>query len=180
MIGFAWEVDRQFQDLRTSNRSNLPSEDHAMSQPNAPSDAVDAIIYDLVRAYVRERACARAGVDPDDKEWWTKTAEERRDVCAKLFLEFRSRHGDEFVGYFTDTIASVAQWLDEGRFLLVARALMCPNAPQEGPDRPRTRDDVKTLAMLALAAHSRSIKARDASATLSTIPSSANATENAG
>jgi hypothetical protein len=35
-------------------------------------------------------------------------------------------------------------------------------ADEEGPDCPRTRDDVKTLTMLALAAHSRSIKAKDA------------------
>ena len=151
-----------------------------MSEPDAPPDAVDAIIYDLVRVYVRERACARAGVKPDDEHWWTKTAEERRDVCAKLFLEFRSRHGDEFVSYFTDTIASVAQWLPEGRFLAVARALMCPFSADGGPDRPRTRDDVKTLAMLALSAHSRSIKSRDAAAGAATDRTTANATENAG
>ncbi len=177
MIGFAWEVDRNFQGLFAANRNHPISEGHAMTQPDAPPDAVDAIIYDLVRVYVRERACARAGVKPDDKDWWTRTADERRDVCAKLFLEFRSRHGDEFVAYFTDTIASVAQWLDEDRFLIVSRALMCPFAPHDGPGRPRTRDDVKTLTMLALAAHSRSLKTKDAASTTATP---ANAPEDAG
>ena len=147
-----------------------------MRQTDASPEAVDAIIYDLVRVYVRERACARAGVKPDDEDWWSKTADERRDVCAKLFLEFRSRHGDEFVSYFTDTIASVAQWLDEDRFLLVSRALMCPYSTDEGPDRPRTRDDVKTLTMLALAAHSRSIKTKDVG---QTRRQTANSTEDA-
>jgi CRISPR-associated protein Cmx8 len=180
MIGFAWEVDRIYQGLLASNRNRSPSEKPVMSEPDAPPDAVDAIVYDLVRVYVRERACARADIDPDkDRDWWTKTADERRDVCAKLFLEFRSRHGDEFVAYFTDTIASVAQWLDEDRFLIVSRALMRPFAPHDGPDRPRTRDDVKTLTMLALAAHSRSIKTRDAAAQGPDTPTPDNPAENA-
>jgi CRISPR-associated protein Cmx8 len=181
MTGFAWEVDRLFQGLSASNRNRSPRETTPMREPDAPPDAVDAIIYDLVRVYVRERACARAGIDPDkDRDWWTNTAEVRRDVCAKLFLEFRSRHGDEFVGYFTDTIASVAQWLDEDRFLTVSRALMRPFAPHDGPDRPRTRDDVKTLTMLALAAHSRSIKTRDAAAHGPNSPTTDNPEESAG
>lgn len=180
LVGFAWEVDRVFKGLAGSGRDASTQRDHAMTRPNAPPEAVDAIIYDLVRVYVRERACARAGIETNDKGWWAKTADERRDVCAKLFLEFRSRHGVEFVGYFTDTLASVAQWLDEGRFLLVSRALLCAHAPHDGPDRPRTRDDVKTLTMLALAAHSRSFKTRDASSKGSDTPATAHATENAG
>ena len=125
MIGFAWEVNRKFhKEISRSPRNpiRIPlQEGQAMSERDVPPDAVDAIIYDLVRVYVRERACARAGIDPNkDKDWWTRTADERRDVCGKLFLEFRSRHGDEFVAYFTDTIASVAQWLPEGRFLTVS------------------------------------------------------------
>lgn len=133
-----------------------------MERLAASHEAVDAIVYEMVRVYVRERACARAGVSPEDDDWWSRTADERRDVCAKLFLELRSRHGDEFVSYFTDTLASVAQWLDEDRFLLVSRALMRPYAAEDGPDRPRTRDDIKTLTMLALAAHSRSPRTKDA------------------
>jgi CRISPR-associated protein Cmx8 len=179
MIGLAWEVDHCFRRLFAAGRNEPPSEEPPMTQQGAPADAVDAIIYDLVRAYVRERACARASVQPDDKDWWTRTADERRDVCAKLFLEFRSRHGDEFVAYFTDTIASVAQRLDQDRFLLVSRALMRPYAIEDGPDRPRTRDDVKTLTMLALSAHSRSLKTKDQSADASNGPMADNAQEDA-
>ena len=179
MFGFAWDADHQFKGLISTSSRGRTAEEPAMSQPDASPEAVDAIIYELVRIFVRERACARAGLDPDkDKDWWTRTADERRVVCAKLFLEFRSRHGDEFVAYFADTIASVAQWLDEDRFLIVSRALMLPHTPHDGPGRPRTRDDVKTLTMLALAAHSRSLKTKDAA--VSTTPTSANATENAG
>ena len=177
MIGFAWEVDLKFKNLSTPWSDAPTLEEPAMTQPHASPEAVDAIIYDLVRAYVRERSCARAGVEPDDKDWWSKTADERRDVCAKLFLEFRSRHGDEFVSYFADNLASVAQWLPEGRFLEVTRALMRHHAPHDGPDRPRTRDDVKTLTMLALAAHSRSIKSRDTAAGPGTRPATTDAPE---
>ncbi len=180
MISFAWEVALKFESVITLIRDLYPTEEPPMSEPDPPPEAVDAIIYDLVRVYVRERACARAGVKTEDKDWWTKTADERRDVCAKLFLEFRSRHGDEFVSYFTDTIASVAQWLPEDRFLTVSRALMRPLTPIEGPDRQRTRDDVKTLTMLALAAHSRSLKTRDANDHGSNAPTHDISTENAG
>ncbi len=148
-----------------------------MSRLEAAPERVDVIIYDLVRNYVRERACLRADVKPDDKDWWNKTADERRGVCAKLFLELRSRHGDEFVSYFADNLASVAQWLPEGRFLEVTRALMRHHAHHDGPDRPRTRDDVKTLTMLALAAHSRSIKSRDTAAGTGTSPATTDAPE---
>lgn len=177
MIGFAWEVDRKFEGLSQHLAEAGDPEEPDMSDPQAPAEAVDVIIYDLVKAYVRERSCARAGVDPDDKEWWTKAADERRDVCAKLFLEFRSRHGDEFVAYFADTIASVAQWLPEGRFLEVSRALMRRHTSQDGSERPRTRDDVKTLTMLALAAHSRSLRTKDSTAGPVPIPATIDASE---
>ncbi len=179
MIGFAWEVDRYFNRLRSCGPDSSNPGAPPMEQLAASPEAVDAIVYEMVRVYVRERACARAGVDPGEKDWWTRTADERRDVCAKLFLELRSRHGDDFVGHFTDTFASVAQWLDEDRFLLVSRALMRPYADEDGPDRPRTRDDIKTLTMLALSAHSRSLRTRDtADATGPAAPETE--TENAG
>jgi CRISPR-associated protein Cmx8 len=162
MIGFAWEVDRCFRQLQSIGPNAPNPEAHQMNQLATSHETVDAIVFEMVRVNVRERACKRAGVAIEVEDWMSKTTDERRYVCAKLSLEFRSRHGDEFVGYFTDTFASVSQWLDEGRFLLVARALMRLYADEEGPDCPRTRDDVKTLTMLALAAHSRSIKAKDA------------------
>jgi len=164
MIGFAWEVNQQFQSILDRALQPQQPEDRAMPQAPAPPDAVDAIIYSLVGAYVKQRACIRSRVDPNDKEWWSKTNDERRDVCGKLFLELRSRHGDDFVTYFTDTIASVPQWLNDSRYLEVARALMRHYTDEEGENRPRTRDDVKTLTMLALSAHSRSLKSRESAA----------------
>ena len=170
MIGFAWEVDREFKNLVLTSTESSNPEGASMNPSSVSPERVDAIIYKLVGNYVRERACARAGVKTDDENWWNKTAEERRHVCAKLFLELRSRHGDEFVEYFADTLASVPQWLKEDSFLEVSSALMRHYAPDESPNRPRTRDDVKTLTMLALSAHSRSIKAKDPTADTGTAP----------
>ncbi len=155
MVGFAWEVANRF--YQQFERIRQPMTENADSP-----EAVDSIVYDLVGMYVRERTCARSGVKPDDRDWLDKTSpEERRDICSKLFLEIRSRHGDEFVSYFSDTLGSVAQRLGRNRYLLVVRALMTLHPAHDGPDRPRTRDDVKMLTMLALSGQSRSIRFKD-------------------
>jgi hypothetical protein len=56
---------------------------------------------------------------------------------------------------------------------------MRPYAIDDGPARPRTRDDVKTLTMLALSAHSRSLKSRNQSADAPNGPAADNAQEDA-
>lgn len=161
MVGFAWEVDRIFKSLSPHHLTLPNAEEPSMNAPDESPARVDSIVYDLVKNYVKERACKRAGVDPNQDNWGSLTNEERRDVCAKLFLEFRSRHGDEFVGYFTDTMAAAPQRIDKGDFLEITRALMRHHTADEGPDRQRTRDDVKTLTMLALASWSRSLKSKE-------------------
>ncbi len=157
MIGFAWDVDRQFRTIRERYHQMKEAE---MPVESMGPDVVDSLIYDLVYQYVRERACARSVVDRDDPDWRSKTAEERRDVCSKLFLELRSRNDDDFVRHFTATLGSVPQWLKKPEYLAVTAALMRPYTEEVGSHRPRTRDDIKTLTLLALSAHSRSYKAR--------------------
>ena len=159
--------------LRVGSRSEVPeplaihrSEFHIGGIRNEPSDAspeaVDAIIYDLVRVYVRERACPRAGVEPDDKRVVDQdrrgAARRLREALPGVPLAARRRvrrllHRHDRLG------RPVAR-----RGPLPGRRTR-PDAhrtpPHDGPDRPRTRDDVKTLTMLALAAHSRSLKTKD-------------------
>jgi CRISPR-associated protein Cmx8 len=159
MAGFATDAGLRFKAI--GERLVHIKKGTAMRDLAMPPEAVDRLVYDLVGAYVKERACGRSGVDPKDEKWWSKTAEERRDVCSKLFLEIRSRNDDDFVRHFTATLGSVPQWLKEGGYLAVAHALMLPYTEETGPDRPRTRDDVKTLTLLALSAHSRSYTPRD-------------------
>ena len=160
MIGFAWEVRKKFLELVREMIEPMESatENHK---------TVDAIIFQLVGEFVKERACQRAGVKLDDPKWLEKTGEERRDVGSKFFLEMRSRHGDDFVNYFSDTIASVAQrqLRFQDSFLLVARALMNHQGGSGGEDRPRTRDDIKLLTLLALSGQSASIRQKETNPT---------------
>jgi CRISPR-associated protein Cmx8 len=157
-IGIAWEINRRFRIVINTYRllmeNNMPD---AATRP----DAVDRLVYGLVGTYVKQWACQRAGVKPTDENWWTRTAAERQEICAKVFLELRSRHDDDFVRQFTARFGSVPQWLDANSYAAVAAALMRTHTAEPGEDRPRTRDDVRTLTLLALAAHSRSLKGPD-------------------
>jgi CRISPR-associated protein Cmx8 len=157
-LGVAWDLKSRFEGI-IKNHKQL--KDNDMPDADTRPDAVDRLVYGLVGAYVKQWACQRAGVKPTDESWWSRTAAERQDICAKVFLELRSRHGDDFVRQFTARFGSVPQWLDANAYAAIAAALMRPFTAETGEDRPRTRDDVKTLTLLALSAHSRSRKATD-------------------
>jgi len=157
LISFAWDANQRFNQIE---RNYQISKGAGMTEAANQSNEVDRLVYQLVGKYVKARACAKAGISEEEKEWWRISAEERRDVCSKLFLELRSRNGDDFVRHFTATLGSVPQWLDAHTYLDVAGALMRTFAEDRGESRPRTRDDVKTLTLLALSAHSRSLSGK--------------------
>jgi|GEM_PF-454642 len=171
MIDFAYDIARFF-DKR---EKELESEERPMDGPIAVKDTpqlVDLVIYRLVGKYVRDKALARLGISPDDPDWRTKIhdpktgresrdyQEARRHVASQLFLALRSRQAEDFVEHFTATIGSVAQFLPEDQYTMLSAALMRIYTDEAGEDRPRTRDDIKTLTLLALSAHSRSLSAR--------------------
>lgn len=162
MVGFAWEVQRYFQ-----HRSELVE-----AQMGSAAEEVDKIVYEVVGSYVKKLACADARIKESDPEWWSMAANERREVCAKLQLEFRSRREEEFVEFFGYKFSAAVQWLPLDKYLLLAGALMTayPDPAKDGPDRPRTRDDVKMLTLLALAGHSRSIKQKETTSAAPIIP----------
>ena len=83
MIGFAWEVNLKFKSLFPPSSAATTRRAPRWGHANASPERVDAIIYDLVRNYVRERACAPRLGSSSDENWWTKAADERRDVCIK-------------------------------------------------------------------------------------------------
>ncbi len=160
-----------------------------MSETGGRPDDVDRIIYKMVGQYVHLRTLMRLRIEPDNpKKPWLKEVkdqdghtvmkdgkpvlreapdyqDERRKVCSTLFLELRSRNDQDFVEHFSATLGYVPQnsLKSEHNFSLVAAALMRPftDETETGEGRPRTREDVKTLTMLALSAHSRSLFARD-------------------
>lgn len=166
MIDFAYDVARYFDKREKEERSM----DGRIAVKDNPQH-VDLVIYRLVKRYVREKALARLGINADDPDWRTKIRdpqtgresrdyqEARRHVASQLFLALRSRQAENFVQHFTATIGSVAQFLPEDQYLMLSAALMRTYTDEVGEDRPRTRDDIKTLTLLALAAHSRSLSA---------------------
>lgn len=162
MIDFASDARKQFQ--------RLWEKEDDVQHPQDP-EAVDRIVYGLVGRYVAEKAAARLGVGASDRgarrvvthpggRESVAYQEERRRIAQKLFLALRSRRDDDFVEHFTATLGSVAQRLPEKKYVALTTALMRTFTVQDGEDRPRTRDDVKTLALLALSAHSRSLSSR--------------------
>ena len=106
-------------------------------------------VHSMVRAYVGQKVKNRCG-----KTWDDFKVSEYRDpgyrdaankICMDAFLAMRSRKDQhEFLAYWTGTICSVPQFLKDAEFEEVSRVLL-------DPDR---WEDVKSLAMLALSAHS--------------------------
>ncbi len=171
MIGFAWEAAQRFQRIEENYQKSMEVE---MTTPSTDPSSVDRLVYRLVQRYVHLRALQRLGMTQDDpKTPWRHEAkssdgsltsretpayqEERRKVCSSLFLELRSRNEEDFVRHFTATLGSVAQYLPEDEYMGISSALMRVHSDEVERDHPRTRGDVKTLTLLALAAHSRSL-----------------------
>jgi len=163
MRGFAYEAFKQFE--------RLSHQETTMPEVQDPK-TVDRVVYRLVKQYVREKASARMGVSTADQDAWYKAThdsaskrerpayqDERRHVAQGLFLALRSRHDEDFVEHFTATLGSVAQYLPENDYAILAAALMRTFADGHGESRLRTREDVKTLTLLALSAQSRSLTA---------------------
>jgi CRISPR-associated protein Cmx8 len=104
-----------------------------------------------VRAYVNQRVKARASITFEDFKASGYKDERYREavnkVCMDAFLAIRARKDQrDFLTYFTGTICSVPQVLPEDEFQQLSSALLHPEA----------WEDVKSLAMLALSAHSQS------------------------
>jgi CRISPR-associated protein Cmx8 len=122
----------------------------------APQAELSLLIHRLVRAYILRRTEDRSQKrwdDFKDKKKFDEQGRERIDipkeylearekVASDLFLGMRSRREQDFVRFFTDTVCSCKQFLPEGDFLIVAKALI------------KEPEIVKTLAMLAASANS--------------------------
>lgn len=177
MVNFAYEIATQFENIqdRLQKLKEALVQGDCEAPPTSPgieTGIVDLVIYRLVKEYIRQKASARMGVDTADAQWHAKThdhgtggelpryKEERQRASAQLFLALRSRRAEDFVAHFTATLGSVAQRLPESDYTAIASALMRVHTSETGEQRPRTRDDVKTLTLLALSAHSRSLSAR--------------------
>ena len=152
----ATKFDQERQNFESERTQQLTFQetDSTMTQssPQAPTTPLSLVIYRLVRTYVLRKTEARSGMTWDKIKETTKPGEKtdvpqawrdaREKVASDAFLALRSRREQDFVDFFTGTIGSVAQWLPEGDFAIVAQALL------------ETPDNVKTLTLLALSANS--------------------------
>lgn len=134
------------------------------------------LVRRIVGGYVDRRAAKKLGLDwdnlptvgegrerrkvlPDPEEF----RKQQRRVCDDAFLQMRSRHDEDFVEFFAGSVCAVPHYFDgkSGDLAFLMQTLMTP-APRDPVARPiRNRDDVKTLAMLALSAYSFNVRKRD-------------------
>jgi CRISPR-associated protein Cmx8 len=128
----------------------MPTAPHTTPSPDADS-VLMALLHRLTRTYLAARAKEKSGIDPEkfkdgDKIAWDRLPKEfheaRRSVGETLFYEFRSRHGQPFVGHFSQTFFAAKQYLSETQYAEIGHALL------------NRTDDVKTLTLMALSANS--------------------------
>jgi CRISPR-associated protein Cmx8 len=146
---FGIDVRRRFEQ----KIQDLQNKENAM-QPINDNDALQRLIYKLIRNYVDRRTRDRAAVgDKPFKELLGHEQKKYREIKPKVatgaFLALRGRREQDITEYFTGTLCAVGYYLSEDDFLLIANNL------SQDPER------VKDLAMLALSAHSWTPRATD-------------------
>jgi CRISPR-associated protein Cmx8 len=145
--------------------ADLSPEETSMTEEER-DDAVQSLIFRVIRNYVEKRARDRARID-ENKLFDSFTEAEIKQyreakpkVANTAFLALRGRRAQDVAEYFTGTLCAVGFHLKEADFLLLADRLL------------KDPDQVKTLAMLALSAHSWS-KSPDAQELTSTAATAA-------
>lgn len=121
-----------------------------MTEANSHDEkTLEQLIYGVVRTYVFGRLESKYQLKWDkvkgtgkDKE--SEFNEKKEKIAREAFLAVRSRTGMTFVSYFTGTICSVSQWLNEASYLELARAL--------APGNDEQIERVRSLTLLALSA----------------------------
>jgi CRISPR-associated protein Cmx8 len=111
---------------------------------------LEQLIYEVVRTYVFGRLDSKHGMNWEKNvkgrgEGKEKDYNDKKEKIARgAFLAVRSRTGMAFVNYFTGTICSVSQWLNNDSYLKIAAAL--------APGNDEKIERVRSLTLLALSA----------------------------
>jgi CRISPR-associated protein Cmx8 len=107
---------------------------------------LEHLIYRRVKAYVYGKLERKYELTWErvkgDSERETEFRDKREGVAREAFLAVRSRTGADFTAYFTSTICSIPQPINEEKFLELARALL---------DKEKC-EHVRSLTLLALSA----------------------------
>lgn len=109
--------------------------------------SLEELVYRAVRTYVYGRLGSKYDLQWDATKavvpsWKLDYEKKREKVARDAFLAVRSRTGADFVSYFTGTLCSVPQRLDDRGYLQIARAF----TSEGGIER------VRSLTLLALSA----------------------------
>jgi CRISPR-associated protein Cmx8 len=149
MTFFGSDVKRKFKDLATQLESDMKG---GIMDEQTRENQLAMRIYRLIQTYVNVRTEEKSSrryqdiskqKDADGRISYPREYREAREkVCSDAFLAMRGRRDQEFIEYFTGTICSVPQYLKQEEYVNVAGVLMSD------------WEKVKTLAMLALSAHS--------------------------
>ncbi len=104
---------------------------------------VEALIYKVVQRYLMEKLNTKYGLTWSAVKGTPRQGEfdEKKQKLAKqAFLEARARSGADFQAFFTGTLCSVPQHLNEASYTALSRELLLND------------EKVRTLTMLALSA----------------------------
>jgi hypothetical protein len=151
--------------------------DEMIEDEDATYKRLGNIVRNMVASYVNRRAAKKLNINWDDfkivekdgkkrrvppKDHEDRYVDQQRRVCDDAFLQIRSRHDEEFVTFFSDSMLSVPHYFDgkAGDLPFLSQILM--KRPSRDPvAKPApNRDDIKTLAMLALSAYSFYVRKR--------------------
>lgn len=136
---------------------------------------LSVIIRRLIDKYVEGRAEAKTGMKV--KEFPKKKIEGKGDrlytvypadfrkaqqgVCSDAFLAMRSRHDQDFVGFFAGSICSVAQYLSPDEYQFLIGKLMTRPDPNPLAQEILSWEDVKAIAMIAVSACAYVVRPRE-------------------
>jgi len=138
--------NRQFRhDARQALTKTEMTMTDAQSTHTGQTKTIEEVVYGMVRAYLRRKLASKYELTWDE----AKKTDESKDVYSKkreklareAFLAVRSRTGADFVEYFTATICSVPQRMNEEAYLAVSKALV------------QECERIRTLSLLALSAN---------------------------
>jgi CRISPR-associated protein Cmx8 len=115
----------------------LDTDEKIISSDNLKS--LEQIIYWMIRNYISMKLASKYGLKKEEIKT-VKYIEMKEKLSKETFLAIRSRTGEDFISYFSSSICSVGQYMNEERFLTLTKALFDDT------------DKVRTLSMLALSA----------------------------
>lgn len=149
MAFFGRDVCRKFASIQIQLRTDAEG---GIMDDQTRDNQLAIRIYRLIRTYVNQRTEEKSGKkykefskhkDADGRIRYPQEYREAREkVCSDAFLSIRGRRDQEFIEYFTGTICSVPQYLNQEEYVAVAGALVT------------AWERIKILSMLALSAHS--------------------------